>query len=675
MKISYNWLSCLTELPPVEELVDTLVILGFEVSSIEKANDDFILNLEVLISRHDALSIVGIARDISAFTKKPLKFPEIPPLEENLLPITHHPSPITNHQNLIPEITIDEPLLCPRYTGRLISNIRVSSSPDWIKEHLLHCGIRPINNIVDITNYVLLELGLPMHSFDYNKLSGGIFIRYGKKGEKLLGLDGKEYDIEDSIIIADSKKPVAIGGVIGGEETSVNSETKTILLEVAYFSPIAIRKASKRLGIITESSYRFERMIDPEGLIMAQNRAASLILSLIPKVKIGPISDIYPKPFPALKIKLRKDRVNKILGTNLEDKEIEDILNRLGFKIENDMVKVPSFRGEITREIDLIEEIARIYQYKKIPETMPSSPIIPNVNENFNMIRKIREIMVGCGMNEVMGYSFTNKEILKKLRISLSNVVPLASPLSSDMEIMTPSLIPGLLEIAKTNTGRQNESLSIFQIGKVFEKGGEHTSLGALMTGKERFNWQDKERDFTLYDTLGVIKRLFLELGMDCDFKSKKIPFAKQGVSIISNDKIFGFAGVLLPEIVEYYELKNPLFLFELNIDMAISLRCKKVFKEFSKYPKIEIDLSLLLPKVVKSGNIEEIIKKGAEGLVKDVFPYDIYKGKNIKEGYKSITYRIIYQADDRTLVMERIEKIREKTLEKLKELNVELRK
>ncbi|MEW6006903.1 MAG: phenylalanine--tRNA ligase subunit beta, partial [bacterium] len=570
--------------------------------------------------------------------------------------------------------TIEEPLLCPRYTGRIISNIKVCESPPWLKEHLINCGIRPINNVVDITNYVLLELGHPMHSFDYDRLGGGIFVRQGKKGEKLLCLDEREYDVEGAVVIADSKKPIALGGIIGGKETSVSNETKTVLLEVAYFSPIAIRKASKRLGIITESSYRFERMIDPEGLIKAQNRAAGLILSLIPEAKIGAISDVYPKPCLALKIKLRKERVNKILGANLEDGEIKDILKRLGFEIEGDIINIPSFRGEITREIDLIEEIARIYQYGRIKETMPSSPVIPHINKNFIMTRKIREIMLGTGMDEVIAYSFTSKECLERLGLAL-NIVSLAQPLSADTSIMTPSLIPGLLEIAKTNTSRDQENLSIFQIGKVFEKNRERTSLAGLMTGRKWLNWMDKERNFTFFDALGVIKRLFLELGIEANFIKEEIPFAKQGLKIVFNGENLGIAGILLPEKGEYYGIKKPLFLFELNLSLIISHSTKKLFKEFSKYPKIEIDICLLVPKGIKSENVEEIIKKEGKSLVKDVFLYDIYKGGNIPTNHKSLTYRITYQADDKTLTMDEIENIRENTLIALQnEVSVSLR-
>jgi len=662
MKVSYNWLSCFVELPAVEELVDTLIALGFETSGIERKNNDTIIDIEVLVSRQDALSIFGLARDISAFLKKSLKAPEIPYISQNL--------------SLSPQITIEEPLLCPRYTGRIISNIKVSESPLWIKERLLNCGIRPINNIVDITNYVLLELGHPMHSFDYDKLDGGIFVRCGKEGEKLLSLDEREYSLKDCIVISDSKKPIAIGGIIGGEETSVTYETKTILLEVAYFSPIAIRKASKRLGITTESSYRFERGIDPEGLIMAQNRAAGLILELIKDAKIGPISDIYPKPFPPSLIKLREERVNKILGTSLSALEIRDILKSLGFEIDKEfIVRVPSFRQEITREIDLIEEIARIYRYEKIQESIPKSPVIPEINKGFNIIRKIREIMTGCGINEVIAYSFTSKEILNRLGIPLSSIVSLQSPLSSDAEIMTPSIIPALLEVAKTNISRNEENLFIFQIGKVFEKQGEKTSLGALMTGIMRNNWIDKERDCNFFDTLGVIKRLFLELGISYNFIKENLVFAKNGLSVVSNGKTLGIAGVLMEEIAEYYKIKKPVFFFELNLDMLIALTGKKCFKGLSKYPRIEIDLCLVAPDGIKSGEIEEIIKNKSNGLAKGLFLYDIYKGGNIPKNHKSLTYTITYQADDRTLTMDEIEKIRNETLKELKDtLSVSLR-
>lgn len=654
MKVSYNWLSCFTELSPLEKLLDDLITIGFEVSSVERKDNDFIIDLEVLVSRHDALSIIGLARDIAAFSGKPLRYPEVPKIGESL--------------TITPEITIENPELCPRYTGRVISNIKILESPPLIKERLLHCGIRPVNNIVDITNYVLLEMGHPMHSFDYDKIKGPIFIRSGKEQERLLCLDGNVYDLKDSIVIADSERPIAIGGIIGGKETSVSASTKTILLEVAYFSPSAIRKAAKRLGITTESSYRFERMIDPEGLINAQNRAAALILEQIKDAKIGPIVDVYPKPFLPLKITLRKDRVNKILGTSLNEENIKDILKRLEFEVDDALqVKIPSFRGEIKREIDLIEEIARIYNYERIGKKMPQSLITGYTNKTFSLIRRVREIMLMCGMDEVITYSFTNKETLQKLGFPLSHIIPLQSPLSSDCEVLTPSLIIGLLEIARVNTSHQEENLSIFQIGKVFEKGREHTSLAGLMTGRKVFNFLDRQRDFTLYDLLGVIKRLFLEFGIDCNFIKKDIPFLKGGLEISFDDKTFGITGVLNEDIQRYYKIKRPIFLFELDVDILISHHKGKVFREFSKYPKVTLDLCLVVPEDIKSKEIERIIKENGEGLVKEVFPYDIYK--------ETKTYRVIYQSDERTLLMDEIKRIREKTLEELKRINVGLRR
>ncbi|HAW50421.1 TPA: phenylalanine--tRNA ligase subunit beta [bacterium] len=653
MKISYNWLKSFVHLPNVEELCDILTMLGFEVAQIEKEDSDTTIDLEIPVSRHDALSIIGIARDISAKTNEKLNIPDIPE------------PPIT--LDIIPEIKIDEPLLCPRYTGRIISNVSIFESPDWIKEKLIKSGIRPINNIVDITNYVLLEFGHPMHSFDYDKLEGGIVIRRAKNGEKIIGLDEREYVLDEkTLVIADSKKPVCIGGVIGGIETEVTDKTKNIFLEVAYFDPITVRETSKMLNITTESSYRFERMTDYNGVILVQNRTTNLILELIPDAKASSINDVYPNPYPLKKILLRPDRVNKVLGIDLSKEKQKEILERLCFKIEvcngNFIVEVPSFRGEITREIDLIEEIARVYGYEKIKEAMPISPVVPDINGHFNMVKKVKEIMTGCGMDEVITYSFTNKDALEK--IGQNNFVSLLSPLSSETSLMTTSLIPSLLDVFQGNKNRQKEDLSIFSIGNVFKKGpSEHTSLAGLMSGKKKKTWLDEERKIKIFDLLGVIKRLFSEMGIDCSFEKKDVPWLKHGLKILADDKEIGISGIL-----------DETCIFEIDLDMLISLRKTKVFSPLAKYPKIDLDLSLVAKEETKSSDIEEIIREKGRGLVLNIELYDIYKRKNIKQGYKSLTYTITYQSDERTLTMDEVEEIRDDTLKELKKIGVSLR-
>jgi len=648
-----DWISCgLTSI----ELRDALTMLGLEVSGISDVDGESVLDLEITVNRGDALSIRGIARDLSCLLKIPLKMPSLASFS----------TPVGTSA-----ITIEEPLSCPRYTGRLIFGVKVSESPEWIKKRLHLAGIRPINSIVDITNYILMDIGHPMHSFDYDKLIGGeIIVRKAKEGEEILALDGRVYSLdEDILVIADQSRPVAIGGVIGGQDTAVTSETKNILLEVAYFDPTLIRKASKKLGITTESSFRFERMVDPEGLVFAQDYATHLLLSLWPSAKAGKITDCFTLPIKEKTIVLRPDRVNKVLGTHISSDEMAGILSGLCFEVSQKEgafdVKIPSFRGEIEREVDMIEEIVRLYGYDKTQETMPESPIIPHFNKEYQFIERILEIMVGCGLVEAINISFVGKDILSLFGFLEEDVVILLSPLSQDKCFMSPSLIPNLLETAQFNISYGNKNLSLFEIGKCFSKGTERWSLAGLMMGEIEKNWAGEGRDYLLADTFGVIKRLFSEIGAEPEFIQAETFFLKHCVRISD----IGIAGIPNNDIISHFQLPFSPFLFELDLSKLFSLAKEKRYKEISRYPGIKIDLSLLVKKAVKSGAIAEAIKEASYGLAEEVKLYDIYEGKGVPSGFSAHTYSILYQSKERTLVMDEVEKIRDNTLKKLKNL------
>jgi phenylalanyl-tRNA synthetase beta chain len=673
MRVPISWLSEYVDLDlSPKELRDTLTMLGLEVSEVEKIDGETVLDLEITVNRGDALSIVGVARDLSVFLKRKLKIPDIPSI------------PITSET--APKITIAEPKLCPRYTGRVVENVNVEESPDWLKKRLSLCGIRPINNIVDITNYVLLELGHPMHAFDYERLVGKeIVVRRAKRREDMLGLDERHYQLnEDILVIADKEKPIAIGGVIGGEETAVSSLTTKVLLEAAYFDPILIRRTSKVLDVVTESSYRFERMVDIEGLIRAQERATELILQLCSDAKASKIYDCYLNSIKEKEIFLRKRMISRILGIEIKDDEIERILSGLGFSVEvlkdEFWVKVPSFRREVEREIDLIEEVARVMGYDRIGETHPASPVIPRFDREHNMIERMREIMVGCGMCEVITTSFVDEEILDALGIEKKRAIFLKSPLTKEATIMTPSLIANLLRVAQTNAQRKVKSLSIFEIGKVFsrkeQKVCEAWSLAGLMTGGRKKSWAGDGRSWLLHDLLGIIERLFTEIGADCSFASHKMQLFEYGVKVRSDKREIGIAGSVSDRVISLFEPLDQSFVFELNIKEMIPLVKDKRYKEIPRYPAIECDLSLIVKKGIKSAELEKIMREEAEGLIEDLTLYDIYKGKEVPKDRNSLTYSIVYRAKDRTLTMDEIEDIQERTLERLNnELGVSLRK
>jgi phenylalanyl-tRNA synthetase beta chain len=635
-------------------------MLGIEVAGISDVEEEPVLDLDITVNRGDALSIMGVARDLSCLLKVPLKMPELAPFSTSISS---------------PTITIEESLSCPRYTGRLIFSVNVSESPPKIKKRLHLAGIRPINNIVDITNYILMDIGHPMHSFDYDTLIGKeIIVRKARKGEEILALDGKVYGLdEDILVIADEKRVVAIGGVIGGQETAVTSKTKNILLEVAYFDPTLIRKTSKRLGITTESSFRFERMIDPEGLVFAQDYATHLVLNLCQEAKVGEITDCYPIPIKEKIVVLRPTKVNKVLGTSIEPEEMKETLSHLGFEVsENSNIKIPSFRGEIEREIDLIEEIARFYGYDKVQQTMPESPIIPHFNKEYQFIERIREMMRGCGLVEVINVSFVGKDILRLFGFPQEDVVRLLSPLSADKSFMSPTLLPNLLETAQFNISYGNKNLALFEIGKVFLKKDERWSLAGLMTGGIEKNWAGDGRDYLLADTFGVIKRLFAEImGVEPEFIQTEQGFLKHCLQVSE----IGIAGIGNDAITNHFQLPSPPLLFELDLSKLLVLSKEKRYKEFSRYPGIKIDISLLVKNGIKSGAIAKVIKDTSNGLAEEVRLYDIYEGKGVKPGFSAYTYAILYQSNQRTLAMDEVEKIRDVTVEKLKSIfEIELR-
>ncbi|MBU1262200.1 phenylalanine--tRNA ligase subunit beta [bacterium] len=663
MKLPLIWLSdWIDEKFSPAELRDMLISLGLEVVGIEDIDGETVLDLDITVNRGDALCIRGIARDLSCLLKTSLKTPKLAPFSTSLS---------------APQITIKEVLSCPRYTGRVISCVKVSESGEWIKKRLQLAGIRPINNIVDITNYILMDIGHPMHSFDYDTLiEKEIVVRKARKGEEISSLDGRVYGLdEDVLVIADKERAVAIAGVIGGQETAVRSETRNILLEVAYFDPISIRKTSKKLGITTESSFRFERMVDPEGLVFAQDYATHLILSLCPEAKVSEITDCH-LPIKEKIVVLRPDRVNKILGTHISSNEMAGILSGLCFEVspkESALnVSVPSFRGEIEREIDLVEEIARFYGYDKIEETMPESPVIPHFNKEYQFIERVGEIMVGCGLVEVINVSFVGKDTLILFGFPENDVVKLLSPLSSEKCFLTPSLIPNLLETAQFNVSYGNKNLGLFEIGKCFSKGEERWSLGGIMMGGIEKNWVGEGRDYILADIFGVIKRLFLEIVViEPEFIQTEMGFLKHCVRISD----IGLAGIPKDEIISHFQLPSPPFIFELDLLRLLALSKEKRYKEISRYPGIKIDLSFLVKKGIKSGAITEVIKEASYGLAEEVRLYDIYEGKGVPPGFSAYTYAIFYQNNQRTLAMDEVEKIRDVTLKKLKSIfGIELR-
>ncbi len=638
MKVPLSWLREYIDvkLSP-QELAHRLTMAGAEVSHIQKSGNDTILELDLTTNRGDCASILGVAREVSALINRPLKLPKIN--EED------------KKKKGIIKVEIKDRKGCPRYTGRVIKNVRVKPSPLWLKERLKSMGIKPINNVVDITNYLLFETGQPLHAFDLDKIKEKkIVVRRAKERERITTLDGRKRILDKSIlIIADDKRPIALAGIMGGENTQVTKKTKNILLESAYFDPIVVRKGAKKINLFTESSYRFERDVDPEGVLTASRRARDLILELAGGEEIAFVDRNF-LPRKPKRITLRRERVNALLGTRLSWKQIKGILKRLGFKVKGKLVEVPSYRREITREIDLIEEIARIYGYHKIPSLLPEGEIASHPQELLEtLVPRIREILVACGLREVINYGFISLDEGKRM----GEIIKLTNPLTERQNVMRPSLIPGLLKNLIHNLNQGNSIVKVFELGRVFAPGKEQMALGALLSG---------EGD--IYDLKGILEALCEELTIASPrFDSASLPFllsGRGGEVLIAHRKV-GLLGEMNLKVLSCFGIERRAFVFELDLEEFLLMRREKRFRKLPKYPAIVRDIALSLPEKITSEEIVQTIYSLGGELVEKVEFFDLYRGTQIPSGHKGLAYSISYRAKNRTLKDEEIKKLHQR--------------
>ncbi len=662
MKFSYKWLKEYLDIKVLpSKLAEILTMLGIEVENYaETADGDIVFELELTSNRPDCASIVGIAREVAAASGKKLKYPVIK-LKEGKEKI----------RNFI-DVEVEKPELCPRYAARLIKGVKVNASPEWLKTYLEKAGLRSVNNVVDVTNFVLMELGHPLHAFDYDTLHGKkLIIRPAKKGEKILNIDMIERELSpDILVIADTENPQAIAGIMGGHLSEVKELTQNVLLESAYFNKVSIRRAAKKLNMMTEASYRFERGADPEGLIFALNRTAELITRLAGgEIAQGTI-DVYKNKIPERVLELRLERVNNLLGINITLIKVKDILKGLEFKVKLSQkgkikVSVPSFRSDIEREIDLIEEIARHYGYNRIEPKLPVTTLIPlkgaitkvNVLE---MKEILFDVLQKSGLQEVMNYAFTNVDYLSKNNLegqfSGKNFVRVINPISQEQDIMRPSLLPGLLNNIVWNYNHQVEEVKIFEIGNVFasENTGtkfyENKAVAIALTEKE----SEKDTIGTFLDLKGIVEVIFEALGIS------SLKFAKGDLSMFHpqnaswielKDKKVGYIGEINPLVTEKIGFKNRIFGAEIILDEIISeIDFNKHFKALPKFPAVRRDLSLLIPSEVTSEKIISLIKNTGGELIEQVDLFDVYEGKQIPENFRSLGYTLTYRSASKTL-------------------------
>lgn len=660
MRVPIEWLKELVSFRAgSDQLAQMLTMGGLETVVLP----DDSLEVDILPNRADAWSVRGVAREVSALTKFKLK-PRKIKVKESYKKVAG-----------AVKVEVRDRDLCPRYMARVIENVKVGESPEWLKKRLELSGMRPINNVVDVTNYLLHELGQPMHAFDASLIKDRVIIvRRANPKEKVVTLDGKEHVLDpDMLVIADPERVIAVAGVMGGANTEVSQTTKTVILESAYFDPISIHKTSKLLKVRTESSVRFEHGVDWNAVEEALDRGAAMIAELgrgeVLKGKI----DVKTKDKKPQIIELRPDRANKILGTGISTGDMISILKRLGFRVRKVdsrklKVEIPLFRTmDIEREIDLIEEIARIWGYNRIESTMPNTAFPDKVEDREDILRqKVRETMVGCGLNEVQSYSMIGPRDFEKTGIPAARAVRVTNPLTVEMSIMRMYIFPGLLNIAVYNQNRQVENVFIFEIGKVFWGAEEKWALGGLIMGSPFMSAIDKGESDYFY-LKGIIENLFRGLGVEMPKVTESDHFLLQPGKAARVEGV-GVFGALHPDVQRNYELTKPVFFFELDLEALFKLvPAEKRYAQLPKFPSVSRDISMFIPAGLEHQQIIELIEKVGGAIIEEIYPFDKYKD--------SIAYRLIYRHPERTLTEEEVNKKHQEIIQALtSKLSVRIR-
>ncbi len=687
MNISYNWLKDLVEvdLPP-HKLAQKLTNVGLAVEGIHEFEDDFVFDIDLTSNRPDCLSHLGIAREIGAITNVSLN-----------AKTQRREDAKEESQNLV---TIQDSDLCHRFTARIIRNVKIAHSPEWLVKRLEAIGERAINNVADITNYVMHELGQPMHSFDFNKLAENrIVVRRARPGETIKTLDEVERKLDETMLaICDAEKPVAVGGVMGGFDSGITEETTDVLLEVAYFDRDSIRQTSRKLKLSTEASHHFERGVDIENLIRASNRATELICELAGG-EAGEFVDVYPTKFTPKEIESQDIQfaVKRLTGLEVEENEILRILNSLGIKnkeqsqIPNSKSQIfvsPSWRHDIAIEEDLVEEVARIYGYDKIGEELPPFSAAGEYQPNEMRKLHLRQTLANLGFDEAISYSFIDAKHDEKFDLIPNLVhenpdekfVSLKDSIIEGAVRMRPTLLAGLLDAVRTNFNHQRRDLRLFEIGKVFsasnkenELPNERELLALILTGNETLqNRAMTVREIDFYDAKGAFESAIDALNAPpLEFAVKDAKHLRKGQSaeILVNGKSVGTIGRLSDEIAASYKFRQPVFVAEVDLQTILNETEQDVlYRPLPVYPSITRDVSLLTKRSINYFDIKQKIESENFELLKKLEFVDVYEGKGMTDDERSITIRLEYRSDAKTLLDEEVDSVHSEILKNLED-------
>jgi len=667
MQVPINWLRDYVEIPVgVEELARRLTMAGIAVEYIDQTIPEApVLHLELTPNRADCLGIMHVAREVAAVTGGALHLPQPPAGEAG-----GEAAEYVTVEILAPE-------LCSRYLARVFTAVNHQPAPLWMQERLQAAGVRPINAMVDITNYVMLETGQPLHAFDFNYLRGRrIEVRRARPGEKISTLDGTERCLDpETLVIADQERAVALAGIMGGANSEITDQTATVLLESAHFNGVNIRQTSRRLGLRTESSLRFEKGRDIEMVAWAADRAAQLVRELGVGTVVGGHVDCYLKPWAAKTIVVRVERVNTLLGTQIPGPEMIALLQRLGLAVEvrsaqEFTVAVPAHRLDLEREIDIVEEVARLYGYDRIPLSLPATAVIPETQKPDRQLAELcRQVMIAGGLTEVINFSFEHPAALDRIRLAPADIRrqgwQVANPLHEGQRLLRTSLLPGLLETAARNASRQQPEIAIFEIGRVYFPSpagsesrlpDERVYLGALLTGRPERHWQVGGRPWDYYYLKGLVEELLVLTGIKgAEFAAladdpSYHPGKTALLSLAAGDP-FGRLGEIHPDVTANYDFTAPVFALELELSRLLpELRLVRTSEEQVRFPSVTRDLAFLVPDQVPAAEVEKAIWRFGQPLLRRLSLFDLYQGPNLPAGTRSLAYALLYQAADRTL-------------------------
>lgn len=641
-------------------------------------------------NRPDCLSVVGVAREVAAMTGRSLHLPVATMVEAG--------SAIADETSVV----IDDPEYCPRYAARLIRGVTVGPSPAWLAKRLESVGMRSINNVVDVTNYVLMELGHPLHAFDFNLLRGRrIIVRRAEEGTSFATLDSQQRPLKASdLVICDAEGPVALAGIMGGENSEIRPDTVDILLESAYFHPTAIRRTSKRLGLHTESSHRFERGADVDMVPIALDRAAALILDVAGGTLAKDRLDVYPRPLTGRQLTVTARRTAEILGLDLDILEIRRLLQSIGLGAElaadrNDAalyVTVPTFRPDIQREIDLIEEIARLNGYEHIPVTMPAGRLVClRPPRHQSLAGRVRNGMVAAGFSEVINYSFVSPSAWDRLGLTADDVrrdaVRILNPLTEEQSVMRTTLVPSILETVARNLAYRSRDLRLFELRPVFlpqsgeELPCERLHLTAVICGRRApEGWAQSNEPTDFFDLKGVVEGLLTSFSIDRATwdAARSEPFLHPGKSctLLAGDVVLGVLGELHPQVQEGFDIDHPVYLFDLDLESLFAVAgSRRGFRPLSRFPDVYRDSAFLFDEAVTAQQVFDVMARVQPQEVEEIVLFDLYRGQGVPAGKKSLAIRVRYRSADRTLTDEEITSLHSRIIQTLgKSLGAEVR-